>query len=209
MLHLWERVTNQGATPQPIMWGHHPAFGAPFLAAGSRLDVPAKTFLANAPQVSPNTWIAAGERSPWPHVTRASSTGGPAGTVDLSLIPGPDSRTNNFGYLLDLDAGWYALSNHALNLGFALTWPLDVFPCLWLWQELCGTQEYPWYGTTYVMGVEPHTSPAAAGLATAIDHGTARTLQPGESLAATLTTTLFTPRGKVTHATPDGTVQFA
>ena len=205
VLHLWERVTNQGAAPQPFMWGHHPAFGAPFLDKGCRIDVPAKTFLSNESQVSPNTWIAAGERSAWPHVVRADG----GGTVDLSPVPGPESRTDNFGYLLDLDAGWYALSNNALGLGFALTWPLDVFPCLWLWQELNGTQGYPWHGSTYVMGVEPHTSPTAAGLATAIERGTARTLQPGGSLEATLTATLFTPRGTVTHVTPQGDVEFA
>ncbi|HET7772068.1 MAG TPA: DUF4432 family protein [Chloroflexota bacterium] len=203
VLRLWERVTNQGTSPQPFMWGHHPAFGAPFLAGGCRLDVPAGAFLSNAPQVSPNTWIAAGERSAWPHVKRANG-----GTVDLSVVPGPESRTDNFGYLLDVEAGWYALSNDALGLGFALAWPLDVFPCVWLWQELCGTQGYPWYGTTYVMGVEPHSSPTAAGLAAAIERGTARTLQPGESIEATLTASLFVPRGTVTHVTPDGDPTF-
>jgi hypothetical protein len=204
VLRVWERVTNQGAAPQPFMWGHHPAFGAPFLAGGCRLDIPAKTFLANVSQVSRNSWIAAGERSAWPHVARAGG-----GTVDLSVVPGPEARTDNFGYLLELDAGWYALSNDTLGLGFALTWPLDVFPCVWLWQELCGTQEYPWYGSTYVMGVEPHSSPTAAGLATAIEHGTARTLQPGESLEATLTAALFAPRGTVSRVTSEGDVEFA
>jgi hypothetical protein len=205
VLHIRERITNEGAVPQPFMWGHHPAFGAPFLDGGCRLDVPAKTFLAHTPQVSPTSPIAAGIRSPWPHAARADGSG----TLDLSRIPGPDSPTDRFGYLLDLEAGWYALSNDALGLGFALTWPLDVFPCVWLWQELRGTQSYPWYGAAYVMGVEPHTSPTPEGLATAIERGTARTLQPGESLEATLTATLFTPRGTVTHVTPDGAVQFA
>src|SRR5688572_16826152 len=78
VLRLWERITNEGATSQPLMWGHHPAFGAPFLAAGCRLDVPAKTFLSNDPQVSQNTWIAPGQRSAWPHVARVDG-----GTVDL------------------------------------------------------------------------------------------------------------------------------
>ncbi len=204
VLHLWERMTNEGASPQPIMWGHHPAFGAPFLAAGSRLDAPARTFLANNPQVSPTSPIAPGQRSAWPHVTHAGG-----GTLDLSLLPGPEARTDRFGYLLDLDDGWYALSNDALGLGFALTWPKDVFPCVWLWQELCGTQTYPWYGSTYVMGVEPNTSHPADGLATAIERGTARTIAPGDSLEAELTATLFTPTGRVRHVTPDGDVQFA
>ena len=50
---------------------------------------------------------------------------------------------DTLGFLVDLSAGWYALSNDALGLGFALTWPLEVFSCLWLWQELGGTLDYP------------------------------------------------------------------
>ncbi|HEU5316588.1 MAG TPA: DUF4432 family protein, partial [Chloroflexota bacterium] len=205
VLHLWERVTNEGAAPQPLMWGHHPAFGAPFLAGGCRLDMPATTFLANTPQVSPASPIAAGARSAWPHVQRADR----GGTLDLSVVPGPEARTDRFGYLLNLGAGWYALSNDVLRLGFALTWPLDVFPCVWLWQELCGTQAYPWYGEAYVMGVEPHSSPTAGGLADAIERGTQRTLQPGESLEASLSARLFTPSGRVTRVTPEGGVECA
>lgn len=208
VLRVWERITNEGTSEQQVMWGHHPAFGAPFLAAGCRLDVPARTFVSNAPQVSASSWIAAGERSEWPHVKRKG--GAAAGTVDLSVVPGPEERTDNFGYLLDLEEGWYALSNDALGVGFGLAWPAAVFPCIWLWQELCGTPGYPWYGSTYVMGVEPHTSPTAAGLATAIEQGTARTLEPGETLEAELTAVVFEARNgrRVRRISPSGEVEF-
>src|SRR5688572_19377551 len=53
VLHVWERITNEGASAQHVMWGHHPAFGAPFLAAGCRLDVPARTFVMADGQASP------------------------------------------------------------------------------------------------------------------------------------------------------------
>lgn len=204
VLLVRERVTNEGAQPQPIMWGHHPAFGAPFLASGCRLDVPAKTFLANDPQVSSNSWIAPGQRSAWPHVMRAYG-----GTVDLGVVPGREACTDNLGYLLDLEEGWYALSNDALGLGFALTWPVEVFPCVWLWQELGGTLGYPWYGSTYVMGVEPNTSHPADGLAAAVERGTARTIAAGETLEAELAAALFTPRGRVRRVTPAGDVELA
>jgi hypothetical protein len=205
VLRLWERVTNEGARPQPFIWGHHPAFGAPFLAAGCRLDVPAGTFQASDPQVSPQTWIAAGARSRWPHVARAAAGGE---TVDLSVVPGPDARTDNLGFLSDLEAGWYALSNDSLGLGFGLAWPLAVFPCVWLWQEMGGTQAYPWYGSTYVMGVEPNTSYPADGLAAAIERGTARTLDPGGAVEADLTAVLFTPQGRVRSVSQHGDIRF-
>jgi len=206
VLRIQERVINEGAQAQPFVWGHHPAFGAPFLQAGCRLDVPARTFLAGDSQVSQSAWVAPGVRSQWPHVARIERAGG--GTVDLSVVPGPETHTDTFGFLLDLEEGWYALSNDALGTGFGLVWPLDVFPCVWLWQELGGTQGYPWWGNTYVMGVEPHSSSTADGLATAIERGTAHTLAPGEQLEAELTAVLFEPRGRVSRVSRTGEVTF-
>jgi hypothetical protein len=199
VLNLWERITNEGITPQPFMWGHHPAFGAPFLDGNCRLDVPAATYLAKESRGASN-----GARFPWP---RAKHPGG--GDTDLSHIPGPDAALSTMGYLLDLSEGWYALSNPEMKLGVALTWPTSVFPCVWLWQELGGTQGYPWHGAVYVMGVEPHTSWPGSGLVTALEQGTARTLGPGESIEATLATILFEPQGTVTRVTPQGQIQSA
>jgi hypothetical protein len=118
------------------------------------------------------------------------------------------AETDLLGFILDLSGGWYALSNDALGLGFGLSWPLEVFPCVWLWQELRGTLDYPWYGTAYVMGVEPHTSCPADGLAAAVARGNARTLDPGEGIEAALTAVLFTPGGRVTGVSPGGAVAF-
>ncbi|HEX2032550.1 MAG TPA: DUF4432 family protein [Chloroflexota bacterium] len=203
VLFLEERVTNEGRTPLPFMWGHHPAYGAPFLQEGCLLEVPAAAYEANEPQTSPHSWVIPGERSPWPHVSRAGG-----GTVDLSRVPGPGAAVANLGYLLDMAEGWYALTNPRLGLGIGLAWPREVFSCLWLWQELGGTPDYPWYGAAYVMGVEPHTSHPGQGLVRAIERGTARTLEPGESLAANVTAVLFEPRGSVRRVTLDGDVEF-
>jgi len=40
-LEIEETVTNEGAEPMDFMWGHHPAFGAPFLDEHCRLFAPA------------------------------------------------------------------------------------------------------------------------------------------------------------------------
>jgi hypothetical protein len=114
----------------------------------------------------------------------------------------------NLAYLLDLEAGWYALTNPRLGLGIGLAWPLEVFPYLWLWQEFGGSDGYPWFGASYVMGVEPHTSYPGQGLARAVERGTARTLAPGASLELTLAAVLFEPRGRVAGISLAGDVHF-
>ena len=207
-LHLDEWITNHGAVPAPLMWGHHPAFGSPFLEQGCRLYLPAATYEADAVQSVPNTWVAPSARSAWPHAKRF---GAETETVDLSRLPGPDAGIANLGYALDLEDGWFALANPRRQLGIALVWPRDVFSSVWVWQEFGGTRGYRWYGGVYVLGVEPHTSYPGHGLAAALERGTARWLQPGERLEATLLAVLYDHRDRdadVARVTPDGDVVF-
>jgi hypothetical protein len=202
ILQISGRVTNEGAEPMDFMWGHHPAFGAPFLSGACRLDLPPARFVADR-QVDPErSWLPDSGTWDWPVVT-----GRDGRPVDLSRIPGPEARVNNFGYLVDLAEGWYALTNTDLGLGFGLVWPRDVFPYLWFWQELHGSRGYPWYGRVYVMGLEPWTSYPGHGLTSALAQGTARRLDPGQSLTADLQAVLYESRTGVRRIHPDGTVE--
>jgi hypothetical protein len=202
-----ESITNLGADRLPYMWGHHPAYGAPFLGAGARLTVPAATYLADASNAPPAARVAAHVRSSWPH---AGTPDG--GTVDVSLIPGPEAGTADMGYILDLEDGWYALESPMTGLGLAVAWPRAVLPCLWLWQEFRGGTDYPWYGRAYVMGVEPHSSWPGHGLLGAIEAGTARWIEPRATHHITIAMTLFSlsdhGMGNVDSVNGDGTVRF-
>ena len=189
------------------MWGHHPAYGAPFLCEGARLTIPAKTYLGDVANAPGRTRIAPNARGTWPHAIASDG-----GTVDVSIIPGPGAGYANMGYALDLSNGWYALESPATGIGVAVTWPLEVMPSVWVWQEFNGGQGYPWYGRSYVMGVEPHSSWPGHGLLGAIEAGTARWLEPGASETVDFTFTLFhLPAhglGHVTNVTPTGSVEF-
>ncbi len=187
VLHIEESIANLGQTPLHYMWGHHPAFGRPFLD-GARLQVPARRFLAHDTEISPACRIGAGASEPWPVAVGKNGT-----PVDLSIVPSATERVTEFGYLCDLEAGWYALVNSARNLAFGLAWPLEIFPFLWFWQELGGSLDYPWYGRCSVMAVEPVTSIPGAGLGRAVASGTAPVLRPGETLRAKFAAMFFEP----------------
>ena len=207
VLRFTETITNTGNERMPYMWGHHPAYGAPFLCEGARLTIPAKTYLGDVANAPGRTRIAPNARGTWPHAIASDG-----GTVDVSIIPGPGAGYANMGYALDLSNGWYALESPATGIGVAVTWPLEVMPSVWVWQEFNGGQGYPWYGRSYVMGVEPHSSWPGHGLLGAIKAGTARWLEPGASETVDFTFTLFhLPAhglGHVTNVTPTGSVEF-
>ncbi|HEY8475617.1 MAG TPA: aldose 1-epimerase [Chloroflexota bacterium] len=199
---LQERVTNEGAEEMAFMWGHHPAYGAPFLSGACVLDIPKARFVADAQTYPDRSWLPDSGAWDWPVVV-----GRDGRRVDLSRVPGPEARVNNFGYVVDLEEGWYGLTNTDLGLGVGLVWPKEVFPHLWFWQELNSSLGYPWYGRAYVMGLEPWTSYPAGGVTSAIEAGTARTLPPGGSLEAWLRVVFYESRRGVRRIAPDGSVE--
>jgi hypothetical protein len=185
------------------MWGHHPAYGKPFLSPDARLATSARTILVDDSYDSPSNALTPGAKGAWPLV--AGKDGKPR---DLSAIPGEDERRDTLAYLIDFgDQAWYALTNPRLNLGVGLAWDQRVFRCLWLWQEVYATRGFPWYGCAYTVAVEPWSSYPGMGLAKVMDTTqTHLTLQAGAKLSTELTVTLFEPAGSVSRIDLDGTV---
>lgn len=199
-LRIFDTIENLGEEPLHYMWGQHPAFGRPFLD-GCRLQVPARRFLAHDAEISPACRIAAGASGPWP--VMAGKRGAP---IDLSRVPPAGDRVTEFGYLTDLESGWYAMVNHQRDLAFGLAWPREIFPYVWFWQELRGSFGYPWYGRCSVMAVQPFTSIPGAGLERAIARGTAPVLPPGGKVEAQFAA-VFCAAGEVQSIGLDGTVR--
>lgn len=198
-LQLEERIENRGEEDLHFMWGHHPALGSPFLDGGCRLQTSARTFLSHEVEIAETCRIPAGARGSWPEME------GKRGLVDLSRLPPARDRVTEFGYLCDLEDGWYAMTNPALGFGFGMAWPREIFPYLWFWQELRGSFGYPWYGSCYVMAVEPFTSIPGIGLEKAIERGTAPVLKAGAALEAR-SAAVFLECGEVESISPDGKV---
>jgi hypothetical protein len=171
-LAIEETISNEGGEPMEYMWGHHPAFGAPFLSDACVIDTGARTFEADDSYSSPLSPLEPGERIAWP-VARST---------DLSSVPGEKTPRTMLGYLSDFESGWYAITNRELRLGIGLTWPAADLPYAWLWQEMHATSAYPWFKGCYVMAIEPNTSVPGQGLgAVMAKTQTHRTLQPSAS----------------------------
>ncbi|MBI2190759.1 MAG: DUF4432 family protein [Planctomycetes bacterium] len=201
---LSERLTNEAEEDMHLMWGHHPAYGAPFLGGDCRIQMPGSNYQSHEVPISKVLRIPAGSRGAWPVLP--GSQGQP---VDLRVVPGPDQRCVEFGYLSDFQAGWYGLVNHRHGFGIGLAWPREVFPYVWLWQELRGSFGYPWYGRCYVMALEPFTSMPGTGLVKAIERDTAPLLRPGQSLEVELAAVFFAGDSVLKEIRTDGSVEFS
>jgi galactose mutarotase-like enzyme len=201
-LTLNEKITNLAAQPMDFMWGHHPAYGAPFLSEHTRLNTNAKTILGDGSYESPYNPLIPGEKAAWPMAT------GKNGPYDLRLTPGQNEKHFMMAYLLDFDGTpWYTLVNDQLKVGVGCSWSINAFRCLWFWREMQASEGFPFYGRTYTMALEPWSSYPGQGLLKVMETTqTHHTLQPGESISGELAITLFEPTGAVKRVEPDGTV---
>ncbi len=181
-LTITETATNVGGVPVEAMWSHHPAFGAPLLGAGARLETAARTVIVDDARDMPAGDLLVGGRGSWPH---APSRAG--GAVDLRALPGSDDVADRFLYLTDFDRGWAAISNPGLGLRAELEWDLATMPHAWLWLEAHATPTFPWYAAAYVLGIEPASSFPGQGVAAARGAGGPPLLfTPGQSRTATV-----------------------
>jgi hypothetical protein len=194
-----ERLVNEGAEPFDVVWGQHPAFGAPFLDPSCVVDVPPCE--VRTLELEESSRCRAGHSFAWPRVP--SRRGGEI--VDLSRIPGPETRSHDLAFLTGMKEGWYALTNTDRQVGFGMVWPLEVYPTVWFWQVYCGAQGSPWYGRTYNVAIEPWSAPYST-VDEARIHDAHRPMAPGEVWTVGFKAVAYSGVNRVARILPNGTV---
>ena len=198
VLIIEERLLNEGAEPIDLMWGHHPSFGPPFIDASCVVDLPGAR--VRTTDASPSTRYRPSDGYAWPHVP-----GRDGREIDISRIPTASERTHDTVFLDKLAGGWYAITNTVRQVGFAMTWPADIFGALWFWQVYGSAFGQPWYGRTYNIALEPWTTPETT-ITAAVAAGSARQLAPGMALAATLRAVAYAGVRRVAAVLPEGQI---
>jgi galactose mutarotase-like enzyme len=164
-----ETLTNESEMSLHAMWGHHLAFGRPFLEEGCRIRLPeGATVIPHGRPTHPEGRRVKGDRNyAWPFAAGVSGE-----EVDLSVLPEPGTLPEML-YLTDLSDGYYEIENPEKGLGLRVRWDVGQMPYLWFWQEYGASGFYPWYGRHYNIGLEPFSSFPTNGLEEAVDNGTA------------------------------------
>lgn len=196
VLRLRESIGNESGLPMPYVWGHHPAFDA---VPGSRIDLPGAIVEVPEDFDPAHNDLRPGTTAPWPLVE-----GKDGSAIDLRLVP--DAPRERVAYLTDVTAGWVALRQPG-GVGVALSWDTATFPHLWCWTEIGGA-DFPWFGRSRIVALEPMSSWPNDGLARAIERGRAGRLDAGARADTWLTLSLFDADERpVTGVGPDGDVR--
>jgi hypothetical protein len=175
-LFVNEAIQNESETTVPAMWGHHLAYGRPFLDETCQIRLPeGVTVIPHPIPIHPaGRRVKADQRTVWPFAE--GSNGSP---IDLSSLP-PQGTISEIVYLTDFPEGWYELLHPGKGIGIRIEWDIEVMPYLWYWMEFGATVGYPWYGRLFTIGLEPFSSYPTNGLPDAVANGTALTFGPQE-----------------------------
>ncbi len=155
VLRIETAVTNTGAVPVGVLWGEHPAFGAPLVGEGARLVLPPCT--VDAATVDSRSRLAPIAGARWPNLTTVDGS-----EVDLSEVPGRSQGSHDVCITHPLPAGWYELRNDALGLGVRVRFDLATFRRLWIWQLYGAADDDP-FRDGYCLAVEPFSGPPCLG----------------------------------------------
>ncbi|WP_446682737.1 DUF4432 family protein [Cyanobacterium sp. HL-69] len=198
-LFIKEKLTNTSPHDFEIMWGHHPVVGEPFLDSSCVVQAPAKKVEAMA--YHPNGLWETDQEFDFPQAKNRRT----GKMQDVTNILGKDSKSVDVLFLKELEEGWYGINNHNLNLGVGMAWDHNLFKYIWMWQVYEGHDDYPWYGRTYNLGIEPFTSYPPAGIDTAIKNGSSLKMNPHQIIETDLVTVAYEAT-QIKKITLDGVV---
>lgn len=200
VLAISERLVNESPEDFAVMWGHHPAFGEPFLDDSCVVQTPAK--MVRVLGYHRNGLWEPGDDYRFPQVKNRRS----GELQDVTRVLPKGTRSVDVISFWGLDEGWYGLTNRRQRVGFGMAWDRRLFQCLWMWQVYGGHNDYPWYGRTYNCALEPFTSWPPTGVANAIQNGTALIMKPHQEMKTTLVAVAYEGDG-ISRITLAGAVE--
>ena len=110
-LHIAEAASNESDAPIEVVWGHHPAFGWPFLHESCVVDFP-EAVVCVENSLDQTGRLALNPRSRWPLVA-----GRDGKEVDISHVPPPSAQCHDLAVMQEFREGWYAIRNQDAGVG--------------------------------------------------------------------------------------------
>jgi len=196
VVSIEETIRMEGPEALGVIWGHHPTFGSDLLAGDFVIETGAARVVVDDAYDPPANPLAPGGAGRWP------AAPGKRGAYDLSRPAAPAAL---LACLTDFARPWAAIRRLDASVGALLSWDGGMFPLAWLWCELGGTPDPPWYGRGRLIGIEPNTTWPAGGLARArAESAPLLALEPNGAYRSSIRLHVFRPSGPVVGTDRDG-----
>ncbi len=177
VIEFEESIINEGDEEFKFTWGHHPAIGKPFLDENCVIDIAGGTIgHTYEKDFSGNSILPLDKEFQWPLLKDKNNR-----TVNLSKVMSPDLKTAFCVSLEKMKEGWYGITNMLIGVGFGMRWDVKIFKYLWMWAVYRGYYNFPFYGRTYNIALEPWSA-IPDNLDDVIKAGRELTLQPFQEL---------------------------
>jgi hypothetical protein len=167
-----ETVTNLGEQELEFGWVQHIVFGRPMVGEGMSVDMKAGVSTAGPYKQSR---LRPNQRFDWPNAPALDGS-----VIDLSKEPEQGKRYED-NLFINMNEPWYAIRNSEVGLTVGVSWDQKVLPSLWYWLNN-GAIDYPWWGRSYNLGLEPSSSLTELGIKEYIEKGNALKLPAGGSM---------------------------
>lgn len=204
ILLLSERVTNLANQTMEFVWGHHPAFGTPFLNEKCKVDSGAKLIEADDRYDPASNFLQPASEWSWPFIQNKDGE-----IVDIGCMPPPNSGVSCLAYLKDFKEGWYSITNQELGFGVGFVWPKEIFPYAYFWIEANASPGFPFYRKAYTVAIEPFSSFPGQGLINVTDKtGTQMVIESNGQIEFEMRVVFYENHKGVNHISSDGLVEF-
>jgi Domain of unknown function (DUF4432) len=172
VLKIDEVVTNLSEQDIEFAWVQHIVFGRPIVGPGMSVDMRAGACTAGAYK---QTRLKPEMEFQWPNAPASDGS-----TIDMSGAPPRGARFED-NLFVTMKEPWYAIRNSQTGLTVGVSWDLNVLPSLWFWLNN-GALDYPWWGRSYNLGLEPSSSVTELGMKEYLEKGNALRLREGGSV---------------------------
>jgi hypothetical protein len=172
VLKIDEIATNLAEQEVEFGWLQHIVFQRPIVGPGMSVDMRAGACSAGAykqTRLKPDTEFQ------WPHAPALDGS-----MIDMSGAPTTGTRFEDNLYVT-MKEPWYAIRNSQAGLTIGVSWDLKVLPSMWYWLNN-GAVDYPWWGRSYNLGLEPSSSVTELGIKEYLEKGNALRLGAGQSM---------------------------
>lgn len=163
IFRIEDEITNLSPKGSSFLFGHHPVFP---LSENLRLDFP---------NYELETISISGFESSSLFGEGLNST-----HIDFENLNLQRPLKGLFN-LSNFKRGWFGLGRRDSEAGVIFSWDTETMPNFWIWIENM-SPEFPWFGRSKFLGLEPQTAPNPFGLANNADSSDDIRLDPNESV---------------------------